>query len=56
MRAYAYIGDTGGVKQRKRGYQFDHREYCPPPPSVLLMGSGLLGLVGVGWRRRKANA
>jgi hypothetical protein len=25
----------------------------PVPPSVLLLGSGLLGLVGLGWRRRK---
>jgi hypothetical protein len=25
----------------------------PLPPSVLLLGSGLLGLVGLGWRRRK---
>jgi hypothetical protein len=28
----------------------------PLPPSALLMGSGLLGLVGLGWRRRKTNA
>jgi hypothetical protein len=27
----------------------------PLPPSALLMGSGLLGLVGLGWRRRKTN-
>jgi hypothetical protein len=27
----------------------------PVPPSVLLMGSGLLGLVGLGWRRRKES-
>jgi hypothetical protein len=27
----------------------------PVPPSVLLLGSGLLGLVGLGWRRRKTN-
>ena len=27
----------------------------PLPPSALLLGSGLLGLVGVGWRRRKTN-
>jgi hypothetical protein len=25
----------------------------PLPPSALLLGSGLLGLVGLGWRRRK---
>ncbi len=26
---------------------------APIPPSALLLGSGLLGLVGLGWRRRK---
>jgi hypothetical protein len=26
----------------------------PIPPTVLLLGSGLLGLVGLGWRRRKS--
>jgi hypothetical protein len=28
----------------------------PLPPSAFLLGSGLLGLVGLGWRRRKSNA
>lgn len=28
----------------------------PIPPSALLLGTGLLGLVGFGWRRRQANA
>ncbi len=27
----------------------------PIPPSALLLGSGLLGLVGLGWRRRKES-
>jgi len=27
----------------------------PLPPSMLLLGSGLLGLVGLGWRRRKTS-
>ncbi len=26
----------------------------PIPPTALLLGSGLLGLVGLGWRRRKS--
>jgi hypothetical protein len=27
----------------------------PLPPSALLMGSGLVGLVGLGWRRKKSG-
>ncbi len=27
----------------------------PIPPSALLLGSGLLGLVGIGWRRKKSQ-
>ena len=27
----------------------------PIPPSAMLLGSGLLGLVGLGWRRRKES-
>jgi hypothetical protein len=27
----------------------------PLPPSALLLGTGLLGLVGLGWRRRKTS-
>ena len=39
------------------GYYFlmDNMVYTPIPPSALLLGSGLLGLVGLGWRRRKIN-
>jgi len=29
--------------------------YVPVPPTVLLLGSGLLGLVGLRWRRRKTD-
>jgi hypothetical protein len=28
----------------------------PLPPSVLLLGTGLLGLVGLGWRRRRQSS
>ena len=27
----------------------------PIPPSALLLGTGILGLVGLGWRRRKTS-
>ena len=29
------------------------RAHTPVPPSVLLLGSGLLGLGALGWRRRR---
>ena len=28
----------------------------PIPPSALLLGTGLLGLVGLGWRRRRQSS
>ncbi len=37
------------------GYSFNLRQIAtavPVPPSALLMGSGLLGLLGFGWRRK----
>ena len=35
---------------------YNDTQVVPLPPSALLLGSGLLGLVGLGWRRRKTNA
>ena len=37
-----------------RDYDFYRTCPVPVPPSALLMGSGLLGLVGLGWRRRRS--
>ena len=31
---------------------FDKNQVVPLPPSILLLGSGLLGLVGLGWRKK----
>jgi hypothetical protein len=32
----------------------DVANYVPLPPTALLLGGGLLGLVGLGWRRRRS--
>ena len=37
------------------GWFLDDVNAVPLPPSALLMGSGLLGLLGLGWRRRKTS-
>ena len=44
-------GDPGYVSGSSITYEFISD--VPLPPSVLLLGSGLLGLVGLGWRRRR---
>ena len=36
------------------GYVGEACNPIPIPPSALLMGSGLLGLVGLGWRRKRS--
>jgi choice-of-anchor C domain-containing protein len=37
------------------GPVIDNVNVVPIPPSALLLGTGLLGLVGLGWRRRKVS-
>lgn len=48
MEARDYLGDTGQLLNRSRTI---YSSPVPVPPSVLLLGSGLIGLVGL--RRRK---
>ena len=35
------------------GFDLNQSNAVPIPPSALLLGSGLLGLVGIGWRRKQ---
>jgi hypothetical protein len=48
--SFAPVGGSGGSF-----FMDDFKDVAgvPLPPSALLLGSGLLGLVGLGWRRRK---
>ena len=50
--AYVYEDNKSGDPC---GYIGEHPSGVPIPPSVLLLGSGLLGLVGLGWRREKTQ-
>jgi len=47
--AHNPVGSTGWVESQ----DYIIRSPVPLPPSVLLLGSGLLGLVGLGWRRSR---
>jgi hypothetical protein len=46
-----FNGNYGGVTGT---YNSDQSTVVPIPPTALLLGGGLLGLVGLGWRRRKS--
>lgn len=60
-----YVTETGALQDVSSSFNciFNWDSVCiqvqscepsavPIPPSVLLLGSGLLGLVGIGWRKR----
>jgi hypothetical protein len=46
------FSSTGGATLRVDNFGSSP---VPLPPSVLLLGTGILGLVGLGWRRRKTS-
>jgi hypothetical protein len=46
-----FVSATPGISQDSDILIRDGASAVPLPPSVLLLGSGLLGLVGLGWRR-----
>lgn len=49
-----YVNDTYGLEARAYGRMYNIQvEATPCPPALLLLGTGLLGLGAVGWRRRR---
>ena len=49
-------GNHGIYNLGSGGFLEPNASPVPVPPSALLLGTGLLGLVGLGWRRRKHEA
>lgn len=49
-----FLGDIPYGESRTIDMEYSFGQ-VPVPPSVLLLGSGLLGLAGLGWRRRKTS-
>ncbi len=54
LAALPTFDPSGFVLVHSDDYQ-DFVGPVPVPPSALLLGAGLLGLVGLGWRRRKVS-
>jgi hypothetical protein len=48
-----YTDDSGNVTYSQ--LTAEHTPAVPLPPSAMLLGSGLLGLVGLGWRRKQSS-
>lgn len=53
-----YLGNTkfmARLDENTYTLMAEHTPNVPLPPTALLLGSGLLGLVGMAWRRRKES-